>query len=159
MSFYKMFNTASAGVTLHKDGCKIYSFKVQFPSNPFSIEQGWEVAVHEVYFVPRGGAKEFVGLYHSAARQLAVGDAPLTVEHAGNNYPASDYFKLGADGYIINHEKTYVPCYSGTLDAITFFFYQMILPEKMVGNQATGTKLTTDHQFISVVLHFREGPA
>lgn len=122
MGFYKMFNTASAGVTKYLDNNKIYGFKIQFPDNPFSIEEDCEVAVHEIYFVPRGGAKELVGLYCSAAQKLAIRDAPLTVENAGNKYPSMDYFKLGADGYLVNDEKTYVPCFSGTMTTVTFFF-------------------------------------
>lgn len=159
MSMYKMFHTASSGITTYKSNNRIYGFRMQFPTEGFSVEEDWEVAVHKVYFVPRGGAKQCVGLYSSAAEHLALGDPPFSDERLGNKYKSMDYFKLGADGYMIDHQKTYVPCFTGTLTTITFFFYELLLPELQPMTAIHTDKLETDRKFVYVVLHFRRRPA
>lgn len=117
------------------------------------------MAIHKVYFVPNGGEKTLVGLYSSAAEKLAAGDPPLMSETLGNKYKCMDYFKLAADGYLVNHEKTYVPCFTGTLTSITFRFYEMKFPELQLGTPVHSDNLKTNRKFVYVILHFRRRPA
>ena len=66
-----------------------------------------------------------------------------------------DYFRLGADGYLVNHEKTYVPCFTGTLTSITFRFYELKMPEFQLGVPMHSEALETDRKFVYIILHFR----
>lgn len=68
MSMYKMFHTASNGVTTYKTNNRITGFQMQFPTEGFRVEEDWEVAVHKVYFVPRGGAKKVCGTLLQCSR-------------------------------------------------------------------------------------------